>query len=783
MVTRVRQKSPLAEWTVDTLITALLSLGLTQPLFFVRDMELGWSGAIGLALAGSLLAALLSRRWWIAPALAAAIGLPGMWILDRLKLLRRWLAAVSDYLAWAGQRLLLGGPEPDLDFWLPLLNFLIVLAVTAVLFALVRRLNRLPLFAAIALLVDIPFLLAFPDTIAPVLPTLAGLAVLLPASLVRIVKIQHPHAVLPRAPLQWLALPVAILAVLLGQLVTPADTSRWRQQDWVNRLYDLRDFWQNQTGEGRGWQPFSLSYAGFQASDALVGGPVRPSEQTFLDVTASQNVLLRGVSKSIYTGNSWQSPPHQVYRLDSPLWQLTRRQVFMTDLPSGADGRSFLQQYAVEVRLSITPRSRLQTSLFSAGRLETLNWPDARFNPPYFTVDGDLFVFAGLPPNPDYSLTTTIFERSKAGFAEAIADLQAAERRTRDPYWAAVKARYLQLPEMLPDIVSDTAFQVIEGEPDPYAQAVLLERYFQEQFMYTLNPEYTPGDMDFVQHLLETREGYCVHFATAMTVMARSLGLPARYVEGFTLIESGSQADSYRATGRTAHAWTEIYLQGIGWLSFDPTPAGEDEPEPPPPTPSVLPSIGPEEPTVEPTMPPFEPFEPPVKEKGSPVWLFVLAAILLLAVLVRLAVVQMIRSHLHDLRLPVARRLAAGPTDCLEKTYTDLLRQMALIGILPETGETLSGFAERAGRYLRFENMNLPRLLWPVIRYRYGQHVPSSDELDALLELRLRLEDRIRDSLSKGAWFWQRVLPARLRTLKRNKNEESDDENPADPPR
>ncbi|NLO37732.1 MAG: transglutaminase domain-containing protein [Clostridiaceae bacterium] len=778
-----RLTAPVAEWTVDALITVLLSLGLTQPLFFVRGMELSWAGAIGMALGGAALAALLSRRWWLVPALAALIVLPGFWILDRLKLLRRWLGALADYLDWAGQRLLLGGPEPDLAFWLPLLNFLIVLAVCAALFALVRRLNHLPLFAAIALLVDIPFLLAFPDTIAPVLPTLAGLAVLLPASLVRIVKSQHPNAVLPRAPLQWLALPVAILAVLLGQVVTPADTSRWRQQDWVNRLYDLRDFWQNQTGEGRGWQPFSLSYAGFQSSDALVGGPVRPSEQTFMDVTISEPLLLRGVSKSIYTGTSWQSPPHQVYRLDSPLWQLTRRQVFMTDLPAGADGRAFLQQYTREVRLSITPRSRLQTSLFSAGRLEQLSWPDVRFNPPYFTVDGDLFVFAGLPPNPDYSLTVTVFDRGKSGFADAIADLQAAERRTRDPYWAAVKARYLQMPEALPDLILETAARVTEDAADPYAQAVLLERYFQEQFTYTLTPDYTPQEMDFVLHLLETREGYCVHFATAMTVMARTLGLPARYVEGFSLVASGSQANSYRATGRTAHAWTEIYLQGIGWLTFDPTPAGEAEPEPEPPTPSAVPSIGPEEPTIEPTMPPFEPFEPPVQKKGSPIWLFVLAAILVLAILVRLAVMQLVRSHVRDLRLPVARRLAAGPVDCLEATYTDLLRQLALIRILPEPGETLSLFAERAGRYLRFENMHLPRLLWPVIRYRYGQYPPTSAELDALLELRLRLEARLRDSLSNGTWFWQRVIPARLRALKQKKHKETHHEDPADPPR
>ena len=119
MVKNARLTAPVAEWTVDALITVLLSLGLTQPLFFVRGMELSWAGAIGMALGGAALAALLSRRWWLVPALAALIVLPGFWILDRLKLLRRWLGALADYLDWAGQRLLLGGPEPDLASGFP----------------------------------------------------------------------------------------------------------------------------------------------------------------------------------------------------------------------------------------------------------------------------------------------------------------------------------------------------------------------------------------------------------------------------------------------------------------------------------------------------------------------------------------------------------------------------------------------------------------------------------------------------------------------------------------
>ena len=181
-----------------------------------------------------------------------------------------------------------------------------------------------------------------------------------------------------------------------------------------------------------------------------------------------------------------------------------------------------------------------------------------------------------------------------------------------------------------------------------------------------------------------------------------------------------------------------------------------------PTVPPAQPSLRPTEPLPEPTQPPLTP-STPEPESGSYLWLITLFALLILAIVTRFLVMSLIRSHTRNLRLTVMRRLVPDPAQCLEAAYRDILRQLACLDVQPEAGETLTVFAERADRYLRFENMSLPDLLWPVIRWRYGQHVPSSKELDDLLTLRLRLEDRLRERLSKSAWFWRRVLPAWFR--------------------
>ena len=141
---------------------------------------------------------------------------------------------------------------------------------------------------------------------------------------------------------------------------------------------------------------------------------------------------------------------------------------------------------------------------------------------------------------------------------------------------------YLQLPDTLPERVRQLAEYVTADATTDFERMVLLESFLRENFRYTLSPGPSPVGQDFVDHFLfDIQVGYCVHFATAFVVMARALGMPTRYVEGFMVHEPDEHGnpDIY-VRNNMAHAWPEVYFEGYGWVRFEPTPAydGIDEP-------------------------------------------------------------------------------------------------------------------------------------------------------------------------------------------------------------
>ena len=159
------------------------------------------------------------------------------------------------------------------------------------------------------------------------------------------------------------------------------------------------------------------------------------------------------------------------------------------------------------------------------------------------------------------------------------------------PRAAWIHETYTTLPETLPDRVRDLAHTITVGAESNYERARMLERHLSTQYRYTLTPGAPPPGRDFVDHFLfDLLEGYCVYFATAFVVMARSIGLPARYVEGFLVTGQPDENGFFHVTNNMGHAWAEVYFEGFGWLLFEPTPplpqqyvpTGTDDPAPTP---------------------------------------------------------------------------------------------------------------------------------------------------------------------------------------------------------
>jgi uncharacterized protein YggT (Ycf19 family) len=138
-------------------------------------------------------------------------------------------------------------------------------------------------------------------------------------------------------------------------------------------------------------------------------------------------------------------------------------------------------------------------------------------------------------------------------------------------------AEFTALPG-LPANIAATAREVTAGAATPYAKAAALRDWFRGSggFVYdaTIDPVDTP---DAISAFLRTKRGFCVQFASAYAVMARTLGIPARVAVGFT---PGEAADGvFRVSAHDAHAWPEVWFAGLGWTHlFDPTPSADTVP-------------------------------------------------------------------------------------------------------------------------------------------------------------------------------------------------------------
>ena len=129
---------------------------------------------------------------------------------------------------------------------------------------------------------------------------------------------------------------------------------------------------------------------------------------------------------------------------------------------------------------------------------------------------------------------------------------------------------YTSVPSNLPEVVGATARQVTAGAQSTYDAARQLQAWFQREFEYSL--EVQPGHgSSAIESFLRDRVGYCEQFAGTYAAMLRTMGIPSRVAVGFT---SGVQlADGeFSVLGRNAHAWPEVWFDGIGWVGFEPTP-------------------------------------------------------------------------------------------------------------------------------------------------------------------------------------------------------------------
>ena len=135
--------------------------------------------------------------------------------------------------------------------------------------------------------------------------------------------------------------------------------------------------------------------------------------------------------------------------------------------------------------------------------------------------------------------------------------------------------RYTQLPASTPDRVARRTANLVGADATRYEAARRIQQWLQTNREYSLEVEKPSGNIAD-SFLFEMDAGYCTYYATTMVTMLRSQGVPARFVVGYTTGEQVGD-DRYRVRGLNSHAWVQVYFPDVGWVRFDPTPAGPRE--------------------------------------------------------------------------------------------------------------------------------------------------------------------------------------------------------------
>ncbi|MBR5345899.1 MAG: transglutaminase domain-containing protein [Clostridia bacterium] len=565
------------ETIARTVLTLLLSLGLVLPLMGVLQLPAsGWvTGCVCAAVLSLALGAFsqMPKVSWIPP--VAALVAAGV-----------WLAAGGAEQAGEVLRALtlrLNGVPGGLSYVAVPAGLLLAFPLTLLAFAFTGR--RTGVFALLAVILALMVLwLGQRGDLIPLL---------IPAGAAALTVYARERS--EGTPL-YRILPVLLAATALAAVLVPASgvTIPPLKEAADNLRQTILDYFF--FTEPR--NIFTLASEGYYPQGLnQLGGKPDISDHEVMTVETDRAVYLRGVVLNTYDGHAWHDTTGgRRYLWVSARWRSERERLFDENLPAGTE----LPAQTVRITLETDSAS----SLFVPQRVRSLSVSGNLV--PYFNNASEIFATRDQAPGDSYSATAPLLTGGESDAAEIVSACEPLGDPARD---AEVAALYTVLPDHLRDPnaveidVYALAREITSGKETPYDKALAIRDWLRADCRYTLNVAPHNPNRDFVTAFLVSREGYCTYFATAMTVLCRAAGLPARYVEGY-LAEPGTDGIAY-VTGLNGHAWTEVWFSGYGWLTFDATPSEGESSGVPPQMPQT-PQAPEPTPTPTPTPPPPE---------------------------------------------------------------------------------------------------------------------------------------------------------------------------------
>jgi transglutaminase-like putative cysteine protease len=304
-------------------------------------------------------------------------------------------------------------------------------------------------------------------------------------------------------------------------------------------------------------------------------------------------------------------------------------------------------------------------------------------------------------------------------------------RKAGDVYPPYVTTRYLQIPETLPARVRELAEEITAGYENAYDKVVALESYLRQIEYNDHIPPPPPGADGVDYFLFDLRAGYCDYYASAMAIMARAVGIPARIASGYAQGEWIEELQAYRVRERDAHTWVEVFFPQYGWVEFEPT-ASQPRIE--------RPERAPESPESNRALPPnpaptgTPPAEDPLLRRGEDIGplelpsagpLTAWAGVILAAIALLIGLI---------ISIEIRRRSAAIEPGLIERLYDRLLHWAARLGIALSPTRTPYEEASIIAAMIPEGQPYILKITETYVRQRFSRRLSTLEELKAVAQ-------------------------------------------------
>ncbi|MDR7855974.1 transglutaminase domain-containing protein [Tissierella sp.] len=553
------------------------------------------------------------------------------------------------------------------------------------------------------------------------------------------------------------AIKYSILIVVLA-LILPK-SNNYIQWPWLqHKIYtkfpiveELRSYNNFLRSSGHAYL-FDFSTTGYQGTTSRLGGPVVLNSRKIMSVYADGPTYLRGNVKKSYTGNSWVNT--ETFWEDYSLRQdFSKLSLFDKEM------------YYDESDITIVNHSFASTTLFSPYK------PSAVFYNGNHKVkvssDETMFFDNGV-----YQRESYLIKIQKPLSYEKIVSLGILNKKDQVKNLDS----YLHLPEdKITERTKNLVKEIVKDSKDDFEKAVAIETYLRKNYQYSIDVDEVPNNQEFIDYFLfEGKEGYCTYYATAMAIMLRLEGIPSRYIEGYLaqdLVEPGL----YEVKHENAHTWVEAFIEPVGWMTFESTPAYSIEPRFIENSPIIDSSVNPEKVN--------ENQNNVIRDVGEDIFenstdiedgkinpsnntdqtdnatdisknnIMIFIGILLLFIPVKFIITFILFNYkeLNSQKLNNKERIVY--------LYNQILQLAELLGHPQKHGETHFDYSNRvAHRFSKFDEKGIKEITEIFVKSKYSNSPTFNEDVQSLIEYRKSMENHLRKNWGPLLYFYRKYL-------------------------